>query len=372
MEWLGDKVLEHPDPSRMSIDEGRAWKLKGFKQAFEFHYKNCPEYNTYCKLHDTTPNDINNYNDLVKIQPVPSDAFRDSEKLILSVPEKDIVDILTTSSTTSKKPVRYAFDKLTFNRINKANGKLWRLGCDVEIGSLCLMGPRPAESDTGLVRGGYLGWKNAGFRDEDIFFAVRDKKVDSVGIINDLAKAKKPRNLYGPPFIFLAFINYLEEKGETINLDKVSKVVTTGGWKGVSGEVSREELNNKISKYLNIPIENIRDGYGTTDIFTILPECEYHHKHVPPCFNISVRDPQDTSLEVNEGEIGLIVLMSYLIQSYPAFTMPADMGTVIERECECGRNGQIVELKGRAKGSGARGCAIRMEEFMEIITKEKK
>jgi hypothetical protein len=45
------------------------------------------------------------------------------------------------------------------------------------------------------------------------------------------------------------------------------------------------------------------------------------------------------------------------------------MGAVWEKECKCGFTGQTVEHRGRASKLGARGCAIRLEEFMKIITR---
>jgi len=371
MAWACDEMLKLSDPSKLSINEIRKWKLKGFKEAFDFHYQNCPQYTNYCKLHNVKPSDIKEYEDIGKIQPVPSDVFRDSDKLILSVPDKDVVSVLTTSSTTSKKPVKFAMDKVTFDRMLKVNAKSWEAGHELKIGSLFFLGPKPEESDTGLVKGGYLTFKYMGFRNEDIYFGVRDGKVDCEWMFDKIKNAKKPIHMYGPPFVYMAFVDYLEKNGQKLKLDKDSRLITTGGWKTVKGEVTKEEFRVKVSKYIGVDQKNIRDGYGSTDILTMLPECEYHHKHVPPWFHVSVRDPENVNEEVSEGEQGLNVLMSNYIQSYPAFTMPGDIGIAVERNCECGRNGQIVEIKGRAHGAGARGCAIRLEEFMDIVTKGK-
>lgn len=363
-------MLEHQDISRESLNEIRQLKLKAFQQAFEFHYQNCPEYNRYCNLYDLKPSDIKEYADLGKIQPIPSDVFREAEKLILSVPEKDVISVLTSSSTTSKKPVRFAMDKITFDRMLKVNAKTWVTGHELKIGSLLFLAPKPSQSDTGLVKGGYLTFKRVGFNEEDIYFGVQDNKVDEEGILKFIEGAKKPVHMYGPPFVYLAVVEYLKKINKKLKLGKESRLIMTGGWKTVKHDISKEDLMGILSDYLGVPTSSIRDGYGSTDILTMLPECEYHHKHVPPWFHVSVRDPEDTSREVPNGEIGLTVLMSNYIQSYPAFVMPGDLGAVIERKCECGRNGQIVEIKGRAQGAGARGCAIRIEEFMEIITKK--
>ena len=88
---------------------------------------------------------------------------------------------------------------------------------------------------------------------------------------------------------------------------------------------------------------------------------------MPPWVHISARNPEKINEGVAEGEKGLLVLMSSKIHSYPAFAMPSDMGIVKEGKCECGRYGQTVELTGRAKDAGLRGCAISIQEFMEVL-----
>ena len=102
MNWECDKLLEHEDPFHMDLNEVRDCKFRVFRQAFEHHYTNCPIYKKYCKVYDIEPNDIKSYNDLVKIPPVPSDAFRDLKEPIISVPETEIIFKSTTSSTTSR------------------------------------------------------------------------------------------------------------------------------------------------------------------------------------------------------------------------------------------------------------------------------
>lgn len=356
----------------LDIDKAKEIKLKLFKESFEHHYNNCPEYRRYCQMQGVTPEDIQNYEDLVKIQPVPSDAFRDSEKLIISIPESEIRSILTTSSTTSPKPVRFALDKTSFERMVKINSFLWQTGHEMNLsnlGSMIFMAPRPSESDTGLVKGGWLSFKDMGYKDEDIFFAIKENRVDTEGLIRSMRIAKKPLNMYGPPFAYLPLIEALKGKGEKF-MGNDSRILTTGGWKGVAHNISKDELRQQLSETFGIPQEHIRDGYGSTDIMTMLPECRFHKKHLPIWNHVSIRDPEDTSRELPPGQEGLVVLMAAWIRSYPAYCMTGDMGYFNEGKCECGRIGQTVEITGRAKGAGSRGCAIRLEQFMAVIGKK--
>ena len=351
-------------------------KLKFFRESFKHHYDNCPEYKRYCDMNKIKPEDIKTYADLEKIQPVPSDAFRDSDKLILSIPEEKIKSVFTTSSTTSPNPVRYAFSERDLYKMPDLNGALWCLGHEMDKkdpGSAFFLAPSPKESDTGLVKGGYLSFKNIGIKDENIYFGVQDGKIDAEDLVKKMENAKKPVYIYGPPFAYLPFIELWKNKGgkdSLINLSEDARVITTGGWKGVKHDVTKEELIEQIAKIFGIEHSQVRDGYGTTDIMTMFPECKYHKKHVPFWNHVSIRDPEDTSKELEPGKEGLVVLMASWIEAYPAYCMTGDMGYVKEEECECGRKGQTVEITGRAKGAGARGCAIRLEQFMEAIQRK--
>jgi long-chain-fatty-acid---luciferin-component ligase len=369
MQWECDKLLELSDPLRMSIKDIHEWKYKMFKQTFAFHFNNCPEYKRYCELHNVKPEDIKTYEDLIKIQPIPSDIFRDSEKLILSVPENEIVTILTTSSTTSKKPVRYAIDEMTFEGMKNFNAKSWQTVMEILPGSMIFLTPSPTETKVGLVGGAYSIFKIMGFNDSNIKFAAKGGNFDSEKILELIISSNPPQHLYGPPFAYWNLVEYMKKEGKKINLDVKSRLITTGGWKGVKGEVSKEELNKEIAEVFGVSENQIRDGLGLTDIMGLMPECSYHKKHVPPWYHVSIRNPENINEEVDEGKTGLLVAMSAFISSYPAFTLPGDMGAVWEKECKCGITGQIVEHRGRASKLGARGCAIRLEEFMKLITK---
>ncbi len=367
MQWFCEKIWE-TDFLNVDLEHMRKLRLKAIKQAFEWHYTQCKPYRDYCIMHETQPSDIKSYEDIAKIQPIPSDAYRESDKLILSVPEESITNILTTSSTTSPKPVKFALDAPSFDRCARSQGALYNPGYDLaDKNQLLYLSPSDKESETGLVRGSVPGWIAAGFKRENISFAVENKGFNYEKCIDKL-KTFKSTNIYGPPFAHLSLVEYIEDNNIDIKLSEQARVITTGGWKGVAGQIPKEELVERQKNAFNIPDSQIRDGYGTSDLMCMIPECAHHHKHVPPWLNISIRDPKDLSTEVENGEKGMIVLMSSHIQSYVGFTMPGDLGIRWEDKCECGKTSQTMEILGRAKGLGSRGCALRLMEFMELIS----
>lgn len=363
-----DVLIQYQNPFRMDDKTAGKMKLEAFKEAFAHHYKNCTEYRNYVESYNVRPETIKTIKDLIKIPPVPSEVFRDVEKVISSVPEKDVVMVATTSSTTSKKPCNYPLDAITLKRTTITG--IHFLG-DVGFvgGTAFMMTPSPEESDTGLVKGmsHVLGGLNFG---ENIVYGVKGGKFETEKFIKRMIECKaKPRHLYGPPFALMHLIEHIEKNKTRIKLDADTRMITTGGWKTVQGNVTRSELVVRAAKAFGIRTDQIRDGYGLTDIYTMIVECENHQKHIPPWVHVSARDPSDMTREMHEGESGLLVLMSCTINSYPAFVVTGDMGAVWKSRCKCGRTGYVVEHRGRATKLGARGCAIRLEQFMEAISK---
>jgi long-chain-fatty-acid---luciferin-component ligase len=368
MEWYCDKISEQKDPLSMSIESNHEWKLNMFKEAFAYHFNNCSEYKKYCLANGLSPEHIKRYEELSRIQPIPSDVFRDSEKLILSVPESEVIRVFTTSGTTSKKPVRFPIDKKTFDRMNILNSISWKNTMELNpAGSMIFLTPDPRVTEVGLVGGAYVIYKHMGFKDESIKFVVKVGKFNAEEVLDAIENSVRPVFIYGPPFAYWHLVQHMKEKGKKLNLGEESRSITTGGWKGVEGVVDRDKFNEGITESFNIKEDQIRDCLGSTDIMGMLPECKYHQKHVPPWYHISARDPTNINEEVPEWETGLGVFMSAFIQSYPAFCMPGDMVAVKEMVCECGRTGQVMEHRGRASKLGARGCAIKLEEFMKAI-----
>ena len=299
---------------------------------------------------------------------MPSDAFRDLDEPIISVPAADIIFKSTTSSTTSNKPVWFSMDKISMDRCNFANRRAFTEILKLTDGFVFFLTPK--DSDTGLVRGMQATLKAIGFPLSNVDYLISEGDLNPEQVIKKISECKtKPRHIYGPPFAFMRIVEYLEANNKQIKLDPESRLMTTGGWKRVKGEVPRDKFIDRVSKAFGVNGSQVRDNLGLTDIFTMLPECEHHKKHVPPWFYLSVRNPEKTTEEVADGETGLLVYMSSIIQSYPAFCMTGDMGIVKEGTCECGRTGQVVQHMGRAQGAGARGCAIRLEEFMNKIQK---
>jgi len=365
-------------------EEVKREKFERIKRNFEWHYRNNPFYREYCKLYPyisgnkkrITPDDIKKYEDLNNIPLLVSDWFKELSVRGLTdiiVPENlEIVDYFTTSGTTGE-PTKYPFDRESIEETKLMYSYLIEI-LGVEKGDkVIFLTPSPEKSSTGLVRGGYMMYSEVVGKD-DIYFLFDEttepeKAIDTLREISSNREGKV--HLFGPPFAFLELCEYLIKRGEKIEINGTA--FTSGGWKRYKGgTISKEELEDLISETLGIKKENIRDGLGLTDIMTVLLECEKHQKHVHPWLYVSIRNPEDFTERLPPREEGLISFMSPTIRSYPAYVITGDIGEEILTEdeiCECGRVGNSVIHKRRAKGTQARGCALVLEQLIEMMKK---
>ena len=381
MRSKSDELIEHPNPFEMNVGEATRKRFEAIKEIFIHHYNSNPLYNKYCNKNKVTPDDIKGHEDLLCISLLPSDFFKalstsereeDIEK-IASVLPNSVVACFTTSGTTGI-PTRYPFDNESIRRTTASNVQINRHIGEIHEGSYLLMlTPLPSETTTGLVRGMYMSVKPILDKEDQIVFGIRDGKLYLENIIATLLTTNyRPRHLFGPPFMYKEIAEGLIRKRKELKLDEESKAFLSGGWKRVKGEVKREQLDEMISNAFGICKENIRDGLGLTDIFSWLLECSHHRKHVPPWMHVSIRNPRNLREEAEVGEEGLLAFLTSTITSYPSFVVSGDIGVATtghDQRCECGRIGPTIEHRRRAKGLAARGCALVLEEVIELMRK---
>ncbi len=370
------RLIEHPDPFNMDPIEAKEIRLQAINEFFEHHFENSPLYSDFCSFMGIRPENLQEYEDLSKIPWVPSSFFKaitnfeDPDKVKKLASADDIVRSFSTSGSTGE-PSFYPFDVESLKIVNESNSKIfYHVGEIRESDFVTMLTHPPYASDTGMVQGMFLALKGIFWNESQIEFAIEKGEMDLKHLKDILLKPRdRVRHTYGPPFAYNDISDQIIQKNMEIELDENSKAFITGGWKRIKGEVTRESLNEKIQKAFGILQKNIRDGYGLTDIMSIFLECEFHRKHVPPWLHISAREPQDKDLtkEVKKGEKGVAVIISPIIESYPAVVVPGDYIRIThdyEEKCECGRNGATIEFVGRYEDPG-RGCALREERLIK-------
>ena len=142
----------------------------------------------------------------------------------------------------------------------------------------------------------------------------------------------------------------------------------TGGYKGRSREVAKEELYGLYEAILGIPGDHVVNEYGMTELATqfydsvladkIRGVSSHRHKVVPPWARTIVVDP-DTLLPLSPGNAGLLRHLDLANLSSVMAIQTEDLGYEVAGG---------FEVLGRAKGAEARGCSIAVDELLSAVS----
>jgi len=166
-----------------------------------------------------------------------------------------------------------------------------------------------------------------------------------------------PVALLGTAFAFVHLLDALERSGTRFGLPSGSRVMDTGGFKGRSRSVSRDELLDGYNTNLGIPADHVVNEYGMTELSSQFYDASLLGDisgvlHGPHWVRTAIIDPE-TGAELPDGEAGLIRHLDLANLYSVAAVETEDLGVA--------REGGFV-LLGRAAGAEPRGCSLAVED----------
>ncbi len=205
---------------------------------------------------------------------------------------------------------------------------------------------------------------------------VREGALDIAGArstLAALARAREPVLLLGTAIALLAITDALAAEKARIALAPGSRVMETGGFKGLRRTVERQALYHAISGRLEIPMTSIVGEYGMTEMVsqfydTTLCDTMTQANAVtgddvssramepPPWVRSLVLDP-NTLEPVGYGEEGVLLHFDPAARSSAVALLTEDRGR---------RRGSGFELRGRMPGAEARGCSLALDEILRL------
>jgi hypothetical protein len=220
-------------------------------------------------------------------------------------------------------------------RAEAPRSSLWYM-CDQVVTKL-------ARSGVWIVRDGHPDWELA---DRTLEAAVAEGT---------------PVLVLGTTLLLAAFA----ERPATRRLPPGSRVMDTGGAKGLRAEFAREEIERRLEGALGIPPTHLVNEYGMAELASqfyddalkahIEGRAPLPGKTIPPWVRTRVLDPE-TMIERPEGARGLLVHYDLANLETPFAVQTEDVGTL--------RAGRIL-IDGRLTGAEARGCSLTFERFLE-------
>jgi hypothetical protein len=296
------------------------------------------------------------------------DAFRDNPADVPAVPTDVFRYVRLVSSEA--EPTRVF---RTSGTTHGARGEHWRLSLDAYV-----QGARDFFAEMTRLPPGLCGFIKLVFdpevvTDSSLSFMVQQLEqtfatgcspwllhadgADIAGFDAALQTSDRPMVVFGTAFGFAHLLDNWRPKGR---LPEGSVVVETGGFKGKSREVPREELYAWFTKALGCAPERCLSEYSMSELSSQLysrgielgrPTGLYAAPH---WLRVRAVDPM-TLQPLSPGETGLLRFDDLANTDSVAAIQTSDLGRV---------TADGVELIGRAPGATPRGCSLAVEEII--------
>jgi hypothetical protein len=280
--------------------------------------------------------------------------------VLSSVPESQVVKVLTSSGTTGQQPSRVFLDAETASVQSAVLVKVAQHFLGKERLPMVIVDHpgvvRDRHSHTARAAG-ILGMQQFGHRP---FYALReDMSLDEEGLCSYLDRAAgRPVLLFGFTYMVWQYLVLaLEQAGRRVDL-RGGVLVHSGGWKklqesAVDPRTFRERLQALTG------VERVINFYGMVEqVGGVYFENPVHYLQAPIYSEVIVRDP--VTLEpLPDGQPGLVQVLSCLPTSYPGHSLlTEDLGVIRGTDPEgTGMGGRYFEILGRVPKAELRGCS---------------
>jgi hypothetical protein len=338
LEWIAEGALGPPDDVRF---ERLALELFGYQ-----YEENAP-YRRYCNAYGVEPGSVATWD---AIPAVPTGAFKEAR--LATFPQERTVRTFRTSGSTTDRRGELHLDTLelyeasllaTFSCYVCPDGPirftvLAPSGTDAPDSSLsCMFDVAVARLGTDASR-----------------FYVHASGWEPDRLLDDLCAVREPVALVGTAFAFVHLLDFLSERGRDLTLPEGSRVMETGGFKGRSRDLSRDDLHGALVKFLDIPRSRIVNQYGMCELGSQFYEDSIRTgepsttKRSPPWVRTRVVDPETLQV-VSEGATGILLHYDLVNTGSVLAVQTSDLGRAVDGG---------FEVLGRVPNAEIRGCSV--------------
>jgi hypothetical protein len=203
----------------------------------------------------------------------------------------------------------------------------------------------------------------AAFGDAESGFDLRGGALRVEGLLAAMEKAcadAVPVALCGTAFAYVHLLDELAARGARLPLPPGSRVMETGGFKGRSRALARDELLAGIESALAVAPARVVNQYGMTELASqwydsVLCEPEAARRKLgPPWARVRIVDPE-TGGPAAPGALGVVEIVDLANTGSVLAIQTADLGRTVA---------DGFEVVGRAEGAEARGCSIAADEML--------
>jgi len=321
---------------------------------FDFQLRYNPPYARFAAEHGITPDA--RPSGWRAIPALPNSAFKDAT--IATFDARAAALRFETSGTTSDRPGVHVMESpALYDAALLAGFDRFMLADGVRLRYAMLV-PHPRERPASSL--GYMMARVAALRARSATWYLHGDHIAIDPLIDDLSAAvaaKAAVCVAGTAFAFVHMIEAFSRRGISLALPVGSRIMETGGFKGRSRVVEREELYRRLSAALGIPGDHIVAEYGMTELtsqYYDAPQTRASARRLkigPPWLRTIVVD--DAGRPVRDGVLGRLVHVDLANRASAIAVATEDLGIV----CAEG-----FELVGRPADAPLRGCSLDAEE----------
>lgn len=364
------KLFKHKKP--YDIEGTNQLFYAAIKENVIHHYNNCDDYKRIIDQANFDPKSISSDDDLVKLPFIPTLYFKRHE--LFSIPLKKMAIKATSSGTSSglKSKVGMSYRDLLIGfgmifRLFKYH-KLWSL----RRVNYFIFGYEPTKHTDVVIMKSANGFtyaapakkRNYALRWDDETKAYKVDLDSMKQAFIDASTKKNPIRTLGFPAYTYFLLKEMKEEGIKLQMPKGSIVTIGGGWKQFYAEkVDKASFYEIVQEVLGIPEENIVEFFGAVEHPVVFPDCEFHHFHIPIYSRVIIRNP-DTFESIQNGEMGLINLLSPLNSATPLVSVMTDDLGILHEGCQCGLQSPWLEIIGRVGIKDVITCAQGADDIL--------
>ncbi|MDQ2816735.1 MAG: long-chain fatty acid--CoA ligase [Candidatus Eremiobacteraeota bacterium] len=322
---------------------------------FAYQYERNDPYRRLCDRSGRNPATVRRWRD---VPAIPSASFADVR--LACFPPQDAVLAFSSSGTTSGKdtPSRHELDTRALYDASLLSHFQTRVLPDAASMSILSLVPKHTATPHSSLA--YMVTKIAAVfgTGEDGFF-MTPSGLDFDGLVGALRRCREPVVLFGTALALVEVVDRCVKMQMTFRLPIGSRIVETGGFKGVTRQLSAAKLYDDFSRIFGVPRVLCLSEYGMCELASQWYDANLADyfagrtprvgiKVGPHWARVLVVDPRSAQ-PLPSGSSGLLQYLDLANRGSVAAVLTADVG----RE----EDGGIV-LEGRWAGAAPKGCSI--------------
>ncbi|HXX48017.1 MAG TPA: long-chain fatty acid--CoA ligase [Myxococcota bacterium] len=321
---------------------------------FHLQWERGAAYRRLCAALGRDPRDVRHWRD---VPAVPTGAFKEA-RLAIFPPSATVRTFRTSGSSTSARGALELDDLALYDASLEATFRAFV--CPEEWIRFAVLAPSAADAPDSSLS--YMFSRAVARMGAPASrFLVGAHGWDPDAAIAELDSVREPLALVGTAFAFVHLLDRLAERGQTLALPAGTRVMETGGFKGRSRELTRDELHGAIEAKLGVPRARIVNQYGMCELAsqfyepTLRSGAATDVKFIPPWVRTRAVDPA-TGEDVEPGQRGVLVHWDLANVGSVLAVQTSDLGELA---------GGGFRVFGRLRGAEARGCSLAADALLE-------